>query len=174
MSKLPPTLQKYVNFIASAGRPVSFKEIVSATPGYNGFGHLKRRGLVKNIVPGYTSIRDEPYTGPRTPRYVLTATGRSYADDRYDFTGVFVDTREFCSCCVRPNPLSFHVPDDVWERAVPEFYRGKVLCIICFDVMATLNGVNWAGRPVEFFPVSGIDGRELVDGKSSDPDEGGR
>lgn len=65
-------------------------------------------------------------------------------------------TREICKCCGRENPLGFHVPDDVWERAVPEPYKNRVLCIMCFDHFATAAGVDWTDTPVEFYPVSGV------------------
>lgn len=70
---LSPALQKYVDFVAAAGRPVCFTEIVALTPGYNGFRFLKQRGLVENVVPSYRG--DAPYTGPRPPKYVLTQLG---------------------------------------------------------------------------------------------------
>ena len=70
---LPKTLQCYVDHLARAGRPLDFTEIVSVTPGVNRFRDLRSRGLIENIVPGYSG--NEPYTGPRTSQYVLTAAG---------------------------------------------------------------------------------------------------
>lgn len=64
--------------------------------------------------------------------------------------------REVCKRCGRENPLGFSVPDEVWERAVPEEYRNKTLCIMCFDNLATYAGVNWAATPIQFWPVSGV------------------
>lgn len=75
--KLPRTLQLYVDFIARAGRPVGFLEVVNAcTPGRNTFRLLHQRGLIINTVKGYTP--GEPYTGPRPPLYVLTEKGKTF------------------------------------------------------------------------------------------------
>ena len=74
--QLPPTLQKYVNHMAAVGQPMEFAEIVSVTPNYNGFRHLRGSDLIENTVPGYKP--DEAWTGPRTPKYVLTDVGRSF------------------------------------------------------------------------------------------------
>lgn len=63
--------------------------------------------------------------------------------------------RETCKRCWRANPLGFHVPDEVWNAAVPLELRGRVLCILCFDELATERGVQW-DRDVQLFPVSGI------------------
>ena len=78
MENLPPTLQKYVDFIASAGRPVTFTEITSVMPNVNMFRFLKSRGLIHNVIKDY-SDPNEPYTGPRIPMYVLTERGQKYA-----------------------------------------------------------------------------------------------
>lgn len=62
--------------------------------------------------------------------------------------------RETCKRCWRANPLGFNVPDEVWAAAVPESFRNKVLCIMCFDEFATERGVVW-DHEVVFHPVSG-------------------
>ena len=67
---LPQTLQKYVDHIHAAGRALDFSEIVSVTPGVNRFRDLKKRGLIRDTVPPYKE--SDPYTGPRTSKYVLT------------------------------------------------------------------------------------------------------
>ena len=64
-------------------------------------------------------------------------------------------TREICKGCNRENPLGFQVPDQVWAQAVPEHLRELVLCIVCFDELATLRGVDWSAE-VSFYPVSGV------------------
>lgn len=68
-------------------------------------------------------------------------------------------TREICKCYGRENPLGFYVPDHIWEAAVPFRYRNRVLCILCFDTLATERGVDWAAESVEFYPVSGVRAR---------------
>lgn len=74
MKRLPPSLEKYIRHLAAAGKPLGFTEIVSVTPGYNGFRKLRDRGLIVNVIPGYSSA-DDPDTGPRLPQYVLTVKG---------------------------------------------------------------------------------------------------
>jgi len=70
-------------------------------------------------------------------------------------------TRELCKRCWRFNPVGFWVPDEVWQASVPEEFRNKVLCIMCFDEFATENGVDWSDH-VRFFPVSGVKHRECA------------
>lgn len=65
-------------------------------------------------------------------------------------------TRETCKRCGRENPLGFTVPDKVWSKAVPPEFREHVLCILCFDELATQAGVDWASGRVRFWPISGI------------------
>lgn len=67
--------------------------------------------------------------------------------------------REICKRCWRINPLGFSVPDDIWQAAVPEGLRDRVLCILCFDELATGAGVDWTAGPVAFYPVSGVQHR---------------
>lgn len=69
--ELPPTLQAMVIGMYKAGRALEFTEIIAfAPPRTNTFRHLRRRGLIRNVVRGYEP--GEQYTGPRTPKYVLT------------------------------------------------------------------------------------------------------
>lgn len=65
-------------------------------------------------------------------------------------------SRERCQRCKRENPLGFSVPDELWADAVAPFYRDSVLCIFCFDWMATARGVDWSAWPIEWWPVSGV------------------
>lgn len=60
---LPDTLQKYVDHIAQADRPLDFLEVISVTPGVNQFRHLRRRGLIQEV---------------RWPRYILTDAGHKH------------------------------------------------------------------------------------------------
>ena len=64
--------------------------------------------------------------------------------------------RETCKRCYRENPVGFALPDDVWASAVPAKYRSSVLCIFCFDELATRRNVDWSSSPVEWWPVSGV------------------
>ena len=81
MKPLPSTLQRYVDHIAAAGiEGARFTELLALTPRYNGFRHLEKRRLIVNITPGYA--RDEPYTGPRTQRFVLSTFGLAHVRKR--------------------------------------------------------------------------------------------
>ena len=73
---LPKTLQLYVDRMGKENRPMTFSEIVVATPGINSFRHLILRGLVKNIIPPYAT--GEEYNGSRIPYYVLTKKGKDH------------------------------------------------------------------------------------------------
>lgn len=70
-------------------------------------------------------------------------------------------TREICKRCGRESPVGFDVPDEIWEKAVPPQYRDRVLCIHCFDELATRAGVDWTDA-IKFWPASGM--RALKDG----------
>jgi len=71
-------------------------------------------------------------------------------------------TREVCKRCGRENPLGFSVPDDVWKAAVPSEYQDKVLCIMCFDELATEAGIDWSATPIQWYPVSGVAAKDDV------------
>lgn len=66
-------------------------------------------------------------------------------------------TREICKRCNRENPLGFQVMDTLWNSVVQERYN--VLCIMCFDELATERDIDWVMYPIEFYPVSGIEAR---------------
>lgn len=66
------------------------------------------------------------------------------------------DSRERCKCCGRANPVGFNVPDEVWQASVPDEFKGRVLCIMCFDQFATERGVDWSAHRTEWWPVSGV------------------
>lgn len=77
--KIPANVQLYVNFIVQH-QPVGFMEIIAVTPGRNYFRSLRDRGLIEDITPPYK--RDEPYTGPRESKFILTPLGQSYVTER--------------------------------------------------------------------------------------------
>lgn len=62
-------------------------------------------------------------------------------------------SRETCQICFRPNPVGFHVPNEIWEDSVPETLRYSVLCMNCFAALADERLVQWDER-IEFYPVS--------------------
>ncbi len=39
---------------------------------------------------------------------------------------------ETCKCCTREQRLAWSVPDELWDRVVIDYYRGRVLCLECF------------------------------------------
>ena len=62
-------------------------------------------------------------------------------------------SREICKSCWNINALGFHVPDDIWNAAVPELLRDRILCIVCFARFADERLIAWE-KVIEFFPVS--------------------
>ena len=67
--------------------------------------------------------------------------------------GISIATRERCGVCHKVSPVGFHVPNDVWERAVPDYFRETVLCVPCFTSFADERMVAWDDG-IEFYPVS--------------------
>lgn len=60
-------------------------------------------------------------------------------------------TREWCNCCNNYSPVSFHVPDEIWnEVTMGKFQR---LCIMCFAKRADERLIDWA-KDIQFFPFS--------------------
>ena len=52
--------------------------------------------------------------------------------------------RQHCKVCSCEEKFNFHVPDDIWEKVVPESYREKVVCLSCFDRFAREYDVSYA------------------------------
>lgn len=51
--------------------------------------------------------------------------------------------RQTCKACGRPDKFNWAVPDGTWAAVVPEDLRGLVLCLSCFDGLATDRGVPY-------------------------------
>lgn len=49
-----------------------------------------------------------------------------------------------CKVCGRVDHIDFHVSDEVWNKIVPIEFRGRVLCIACFDYFASARNVQYA------------------------------
>jgi hypothetical protein len=64
-----------------------------------------------------------------------------------------IASREICKICFHANPVGFHVPDEIWEAAIPERMRGEVICLQCFARLADEKLVAWDGV-INFYPVS--------------------
>lgn len=58
---------------------------------------------------------------------------------------------EVCQQCERHNPVSFHVPDEMWRDVAGDLWT--VLCLACFDTLAAPLRVRW-DEVVKLNPVS--------------------
>jgi hypothetical protein len=64
---------------------------------------------------------------------------------------VNANKRQTCKVCGRPDKFNFHVPDDVWTRAIPHQLASGVVCLFCFDALAEARGVDYASSLGEFW-----------------------
>lgn len=62
-------------------------------------------------------------------------------------------TREICKACWKINRIGFIVPNEIWNKSVPNFFKNKVLCLDCFTTFADEAGIEW-DKDIKFFPVS--------------------
>jgi len=67
--------------------------------------------------------------------------------------GVSIATRERCGVCHHVSPVGFHVPDDLWLVAVPNYFRNTVMCMYCFASFADERMLPW-DENITFYPVS--------------------
>ena len=67
--------------------------------------------------------------------------------------GISIATRERCGVCHCVSAIGFHVPDELWRVAVPDYFRETVLCLKCFVSFADERMLRWE-RSIKFFPVS--------------------
>lgn len=71
--------------------------------------------------------------------------------NRQTLKNMNTSTREWCNCCNNYSPVSFHVPDEIWnEVTMGKFQR---LCIMCFAKRADERLIDWA-KDIQFFPFS--------------------
>ena len=65
---------------------------------------------------------------------------------------------EVCKVCHRKNLAAFRVTNRMWMRVMeldsPD--GGGVVCVWCFDDLATAKGIDWTEEPIEWHPVSTI------------------
>lgn len=52
--------------------------------------------------------------------------------------------RQKCKVCGQADGFDFHVPDEIWEAAVPARWRKRVVCLRCFDAFARQRGVDYS------------------------------
>ena len=64
-----------------------------------------------------------------------------------------IATRERCGVCHRVSPVSFHVPDDLWRVAVPDYFRESIVCLTCFTSFADERLLAW-DQDITFYPCS--------------------
>jgi hypothetical protein len=72
-----------------------------------------------------------------------------------------------CKVCGRADKFDFHVPDALWREVVPATLRNRVVCLACFDDLASERGIDYARSlralffagdraSFEFRPVSAV------------------
>lgn len=49
-----------------------------------------------------------------------------------------------CKVCWNADGFDFHVPDDVWSAVVPPELVNRVVCLACFDKLASEAAVDYA------------------------------
>jgi hypothetical protein len=52
--------------------------------------------------------------------------------------------RQTCRICECPDKFDFHVSDDLWERVVPRRFRKNVVCLECFDDLASEKNIDYS------------------------------
>ena len=48
-----------------------------------------------------------------------------------------------CKNCGNADGLNFNVADALWERVVPQRLLNRVVCLSCFDRMASKRGIEY-------------------------------
>ena len=59
--------------------------------------------------------------------------------------------RQTCRVCNCEDKFNFHVPDETWERIVPEPYRNSVVCLPCFDELAREKQIDYSDSLEELY-----------------------
>ena len=67
--------------------------------------------------------------------------------------GISIPTRQVCRACREPSPVNFYVPNALWLRAVPDYFRNDALCLKCFTSFADEALLAW-DDDITFFPCS--------------------
>lgn len=49
-----------------------------------------------------------------------------------------------CKICGKRDKLDFKVPDEIWAAIVPPPFQNRVVCLACFDGLASMRGINYA------------------------------
>ena len=61
--------------------------------------------------------------------------------------------RERCAACHHISPISFAVPDEVWNAVIHPQFVNSILCLSCFASRADEKMVRWC-RDITFYPTS--------------------
>ncbi len=51
-----------------------------------------------------------------------------------------------CKICGKQDKFDFTVHDETWEAVVPPPYQNRVVCLACFDALASMRGVDYADK----------------------------
>ncbi len=70
--------------------------------------------------------------------------------------------REACNRCGRENPVAFSIPDEIWAKVAGETWCDRVLCIVCFDQLASTANVNWVVPELRLYPCTQKAGWQFV------------
>lgn len=57
--------------------------------------------------------------------------------------------RQKCSVCGCEEKFNFHVPDEIWKKAVPQKYQNRVVCLSCFDNFAREENVDYSDSIID-------------------------
>jgi len=52
--------------------------------------------------------------------------------------------RQKCRICGCEEKFNFHVPDEIWKKAVPAEHRNQVICLSCFDSFARKENIAYS------------------------------
>lgn len=78
-------------------------------------------------------------------------------------------SREICKICFHPNPIGFHVPNEIWKAAIPDYYQKNIVCIMCFARLADERLIQW-DNDIELYPVSFVTHLGPIHGIDMDAD----
>ena len=59
--------------------------------------------------------------------------------------------RPVCDECLIPDAFDWYVPDKVWTAVVPEYLQNSILCLKCFDNLASIKNINYTIDILHFF-----------------------
>lgn len=48
-----------------------------------------------------------------------------------------------CKVCGRIDKFDFNVPDEIWNKIVPEEFHNRVVCLSCFDDFAKEKDISY-------------------------------